>query len=413
MKPDLVGFSCMAFQYKWSLGLARKTKELNPNIITVFGGYYTTIDSDSILNSDDMNYVDYLIRGEGETCFNELIKGLINKDDLSKTTGLCFRNNGIIINNENECIAEINDINLPDRTSRILKKGFNIMGLQSDAIETSRGCVYNCNFCSIKKMYGNNYRKYNTERVLEDIRNAKNRGAKALMMTDDNITLDGNRYKEMCEAIVDAKLNDVKVLLQASVNGIKRTAGLAKSMADSGVRWVFLGIENANDNTLESMNKSVQLNTKDTAEVVQELNSNGIIVIGGFIIGYPEDNEDTIRQNFAFAKKIGIDIPVFNTLTPYPNTPIRSELLKENLITNKSDYSKYDCWEVNIRTRYLSTKQIYDIRYELEARYPLESGALWRMTRKYPWYFLKLIPKWILTKPKDFFKFLKGFKNYN
>jgi radical SAM superfamily enzyme YgiQ (UPF0313 family) len=258
-------------------------------------------------------------------------------------------------------------------------------------------------------MYGNKYRTYSIERILADIKDARDRGTKALMMTDDNITLDGKRYKEICEAIISAGYNDIKYLLQASVNGIKRTPGLAKAMADSGVSWVFLGIENADDNNLSSMNKSVQLNTNDTADVVKELTSFGIIVIGGFVIGYPEDDEKKIRQNFEFAKRIGLDIPVFNILTPYPNTPIREELLKEGLITNEKDYSQYDCWEVNIKTRYLTTKQIYDIRYELEARYPVESGALWRMFKKYPMYVLRLIPRWTFTKPKDFFKFLKGF----
>lgn len=408
-QPDVVGFTCMAFQYASTVELAKLTKEYNKNITTLLGGYYPTVDSRTILESDDIRYFDFLFRGEGEISFSAFLKEHINGKHYENVPGLSFLSNQTIIDIPFGCLANLDDLKIPDRSVRLLNKGFNCMGFKADAVETSRGCVYECNFCSIQNMYGKSYRKYKIERVLDDIRDAKKYGAKSIMFTDDNISLDGKRFKELCEAITDAKLNDVKYLTQASVNGIKKTPGLAKAMADSGMNWVFLGIESAQDSALDYLNKSTQLTSSDTAEVVRELKKYGIIVIGGFVFGYPDDNEETLRANFEFAKKIGVDIPTFNILTPYPNTKVRDELLEMDLITNKSDYSKYDCWEVNIKTKHLSTKQIYKIRNELEARFPIETGALWRMTKKYPSYFLKLIPRWTFTKPVDFFKFLRGF----
>jgi len=407
--PDIVGFSCMAFQYASTLGLAKLAKEFNPKITTLLGGYYATVDSQSVLESDDMKYFDFIFRGEGEISFNEFVKAYYYDTGFENIQGLSFISENKIINNPSACLAIPDELKLPDRSARLLTKGFNCFGFKSDAIETSRGCVYDCNFCSIQNMYGKSYRKFKIERVLDDIRDAKKYGARSLMMTDDNISLDGKRFKQICEAITDAKLNDIKYLTQASVDGIRRTPGLAKAMAESGMNWVFLGIESSDDTALDYLNKSQQLKSSDTVEVVKELKAYGIIVIGGFIFGYPDDNEETLRANFEYAKKIGVDIPTFNILTPYPNTKVRAELLQQNLITNKFDYSKYDCWEVNIKTKHLSTEDIYRIRNELEARFPIESGALWRMARRYPWYFAKLIPRWTFTKPQDFFKFLKGF----
>ncbi len=410
-KPDIVGFSCMAFQYASTLRLAGLTKEYDENITVLLGGYYPTVDSRSILESDDMRFIDYIFRGEGEISFSEFVKAYSKGEGFESVPGISYISNKTVINIPFGCLANLDDLKIPDRSVRLSDKGFNCMGFKSDAIETSRGCVYECNFCSIQNMYGKSYRKYKIERVLEDIRDAKKYGAESLMMTDDNISLDGKRFKELCESITDAKLNDVKYLTQASVNGIKRTPGLAKAMADSGMNWVFLGIESSSDSALDYLNKSTQLKSSDTEEVVKELKEYGIIVIGGFVFGYPNDTEETLRDNFEFAKRIGVDIPTFNILTPYPNTKIREELLQLDLITNKFDYSKYDCWEVNIKTNHLSSEQIYEIRNELEARFPVESGALWRMAKKYPVYFAKLIPRWTFTKPQDFFKFLKGFNN--
>jgi anaerobic magnesium-protoporphyrin IX monomethyl ester cyclase len=409
-RPDIVGFSCMAFQYASTLELAKLTKEFNKNITVLLGGYYPTVDSQSILESDDMRYIDFVFRGEGEISFNEFVKTYANGGGYENVPGISYISNKTIINIPFGCLANLDELKLPDRSVRIIDKGFNCFGFKSDAIETSRGCVYECNFCSIQNMYGKSYRKYKIERVLEDIRDAKKYGAESIMMTDDNISLDGKRFKELCEAITDSKLNDVKYLTQASVNGIYRTPGLAKAMAESGMNWVFLGIESAHDSALDYLNKSEQLKSSEAEDVVRELKEYGIIVIGGFVFGYPDDNEETLRANFDYAKRIGVDIPTFNILTPYPNTKVREELIRMDLITNKFDYSKYDCWEVNIRTKHLSVEQIYKIRNELEARFPVETGALWRMARKYPTYFAKLIPRWTLTKPQDFFKFLRGFK---
>ena len=407
--PEIVGFSAMAFQYSSTLEFIKLTKKLYPNKTVILGGYYTTVDSQTILESDDMRFIDFIIRGEGEIAFSSFINEFAGEKDYSGVPGLSYIENNKIINNPSACLIDVDDLKLPDRSARILNKGFDCMGFKSDAIESSRGCVYDCNFCSIQMMYGKSYRKFKIERVLNDIRDAKKYGAKSIMMADDNISLDGKRYKELCEAIVDAKLNDVKYLTQAGVNGIKRTPGLAKAMADSGVRWVFLGIENANDTALGFMNKSGQLKSSDASEVVGDLKENGIMVIGGFILGYPEDTEESLWANYYYAKEIGVDFPVFNTLTPYPNTQIREELLSQNLITNLNDYSKYDCWEVNIKTNHLTPQQIYDIRYQFEARYPVESGAIWRFARKYPWYFMRLVPKWTFTKPSDVIRFFRGF----
>jgi anaerobic magnesium-protoporphyrin IX monomethyl ester cyclase len=408
-KPDIVGFSCMAFQYASTIKLAKLAKEYDKMITVTFGGYYPTVDSQTILESEDMRFIDFVFRGEGEISFNEFVKAYNKGKGYENVPGISYISNHTIINNSAGCLANLDEIKIPDRSVRLMDKGFDCFGFKSDAVETSRGCVYECNFCSIRQMYGKSYRKFKIERVLEDIRDTKKYGTKSIMLTDDNISLDGERFKKLCEAVTSEGLNDIKYLTQASVSGIKNTPGLAKAMADSGMNWVFLGIESALDSALDYMNKSMQLKSSDAEDVVKELKEYGILVIGGFVFGYPDDTEETLRANFEYAKRIGVDIPTFNILTPYPNTKVREELLRQNLITNKFDYSKYDCWEVNIKTKHLTTEQIYKVRNELEARFPVESGALWRMVKKYPAYFAKLIPRWTLTKPQDFFKFLKGF----
>ncbi len=406
--PDIVGFTCMAFQYSDTLTYIKHLKNIKPNTITILGGYYPTVDYQTIIESDDINSIDFIVIGEGEISFSKLIDELNGKRDFSNVPGLIFKDGKNIIINSQKKLANLDEIKLPDRSVRLLRKGFYCNGYKSDAVETSRGCVYDCSFCCINNMYGKSYRKYNFDRIISDIRDAEKFGAESIMFVDDNITLDGKRFLELCKRIKEEKLNHIKYLVQASINGIKKIPELPKAMHEAGIEWVFLGIENANDKMLNFINKDSQLNPSDTEEVVKCLNENNIITIGGFILGYPDDNEETLRYNFEFAKKIGVAIPIFNILTPYPNTEIREVLLKENLITNLYDYSKYDCWEVNIRTRHLTTEQIYKIRHELEARYPIEYGTLKKLIKKYPFFMLKMLWRFITFKPQDLYKYFTG-----
>jgi radical SAM superfamily enzyme YgiQ (UPF0313 family) len=404
LNPDIIGFSSMIFQYQHQLSLAKLAKSIKPNVTVIFGGYYPTIDFDTIAQNGDMKHIDFLISGEGELSFNEFLKAYNNSKDYSKVPGLTYKVNGSVFHNPPGCLVNLDEIKFPDRSVRLLTKGFHLMGLKADVIETSRGCVYDCNFCSIGMMYGKSFRKFKIERVLEDIRSTRKQNIKMLMMTDDNITIDGKRFKELCYAIKDSGFNNIRYFVQASIKGIKNTPGLVKAMSEAGIKVVFLGIENVSESARYSMNKGNQFDSNDTIEVLKEFKAHRILVVGGFIFGNPDDDENLLLSNFEFAKKLKVDIPLFNVITPYPKTPIREDLLNMGLITNLNDYTRYDCWEVNVKTKHLSTEQIYKIRDDMSLRYPFESGAIYNFFKEYPGYTMKLGLKWLYRKPSDVFK---------
>jgi radical SAM superfamily enzyme YgiQ (UPF0313 family) len=213
---------------------------------------------------------------------------------------------------------------------------------------------------------------------------------------------------KLCKAIEDEKL-DMTFAVQASVSGFKRTPGLAEAMAKSGMKFVFLGIENASDEALEFMHKSNQLKSSDTVEVVKELKKYGILVVGGFIFGYPDDNKKTMLNNFKFAKKIGVDIQLFNILTPHLKTELRDELIEKGLVTNIHDYSKYNHYASNVKTNHLTTEELFKIRNTYDARYPVESGAIFRLFKAYPGFFTKLMFWMLWREPQNWINFVTGF----
>src|SRR3970282_2144541 len=102
---------------------------------------------------------------------------------------------------------------LPTRDARLLR-GYTLLGRQVDVVETSRGCTFDCSFCSIIEMRGRNFHAYTFDRVLADIRDARAHGARAVFLVDDNVTLNVRRFEALCRAIVDAGLDDLDSVLQ-------------------------------------------------------------------------------------------------------------------------------------------------------------------------------------------------------
>ncbi len=126
-----------------------------------------------------------------------------------------------------------------------------MMGRRVDVVETSRGCTFDCSFCSIIEMRGRNFHRFPIARVIDDIADAHARGARSIFLVDDNITLDVERFEELCHAIITAGLNRIDYLVQGMTAPIAaRGETLAPLMRRAGFRYVFLGIENVLEDDL-------------------------------------------------------------------------------------------------------------------------------------------------------------------
>jgi radical SAM superfamily enzyme YgiQ (UPF0313 family) len=143
------------------------------------------------------------------------------------------------------------------------------------------------------------------------------------------------------------------------------------------------------------------------------LKKHNILIVGGFIFGYPDDNRQTLIENFEYAKKIGVDIQLFNILTPHLKTELREELVGKNLVTNIDDYSRYNHYASNVRTNHLSSEELFRIRNWLDARFPVESRAIFRLFRAYPLFFSKLMFKMLWDEPANWFNFTTGILKKN
>lgn len=199
---------------------------------------------------------------------------------------------------------------------------------------------------------------------------------------DDNITLDVPRLKELCRRISAAGLDRMYYVMQASVAGIASDAELPRLLARAHVRWIFLGIESGIARNLAEMRKSGVLGKTRTA--VSRLRRNGICVLGGFIVGSPEDTRRDIRDTYRYALALGVDHAIVQIITPYPKTETRERLLAAGLVTNADDYSRYTGFQANVRTRYLDSARL--ARWTVLAGLPLYFNPLYMARSRVWWY---------------------------
>jgi radical SAM superfamily enzyme YgiQ (UPF0313 family) len=367
--PDVVGLSAMAFQYHTACDIANKVKLLKPSVRTVLGGYHATTGYKHIGQSREARLFDFLAKGEQEYPFNDLIAALKCGDtNYERIGGLSYWRGGQLHHNPLPENVDLARIKLPARHKR-LKNDFIGWGERVDLIETTRGCTLPCTYCSITRMYGRSFRQYSIDRIIEDVQILRSQGVQKVFIVDDNITLDVPRFKVLLQRLLDEKIQ-MKWHVQATVVGIASDEELVEMMAKVGFVQTFLGIESLSKDVLKYFKKGGVKNT--TVRAVNYLQKHGIRILGGFIIGSPEDTRESIRDLVDQIVEMDIDLPYLQILTPYPGTAQREELVRLGLVTNENDFSQYDGNRANIKTNHLSSKELLRAQHLAFARLYLD-----------------------------------------
>jgi radical SAM superfamily enzyme YgiQ (UPF0313 family) len=370
LDPEVVGLSIMTFQRRTAGRIIDLVRSLRPGVKIVVGGYDPSLAPEAYENMG----VDYLVRSEGEVTFRELLRAIEAGCGFELIGGLSYRNGESWTHNPGRLPHRLEDseIRLPNRKARALK-GYTMLGRQVDVIETSRGCTYDCSFCSIIEMRGRNFHTYSFDRVLADIRDARDHGARTIFLVDDNITLNVKRFEALCEAIIAAGLNKLDYFIQAMTSAIANHGEtLAPLMRRAGFRYCFLGIENILEGDLEFLKASAKNTERSngretgnaTLKAIDYLHRNQMYVVGGLIVGSPGDTRESIEANLEFARRY-VDWPYIQHPTPYPRTPMTKDFRDQGLIMNER-LEEYDGTTAIVRTEHLPAEEIEFMRWKAE-----------------------------------------------
>ncbi len=369
-EPDVLGLSVMTFQRKTAKKIIAFVRALRPAVRVVLGGYDPSLAPEAYFDANP----DFIVRGEGEVTFRQLLRALENGGKYESIAGLSFRQGDQWRHNPPRAVHNLDDgeIRLPKRSARVLN-GYTLLGRQVDVVETSRGCTYDCSFCSIIAMRGRNFHTYSFDRVLADIRDARDHGARTVFLVDDNITLNVHRFEQLCRAIIAAGLNKLEYVVQAMTSAIANHGDtLTPRMRQAGFRYVFLGIENILDSDLEFLRASTKNEAREqgravgnaTSIAIEHLHRNGMYVVGGLIVGNPQDTRESVEANLRFAYRY-LDWPYIQHPMPYPGTPMTADFQARGLIASR-EMEEYDGTTAVVSTEYLAAEEVEFLRWKEE-----------------------------------------------
>jgi radical SAM superfamily enzyme YgiQ (UPF0313 family) len=326
--PDLVCISSISSTAPRAYELADFYRQ--QGLPVVLGGAHS-----SFLPQEGLEHADYVICGEGDEALPELVKVLNHGGSLAGVHNLCYRDGDTIRQNPwRPFLGDLDSLPIPNYTLIHGWKAKNRRGVVS--IATSRGCPFNCSFCSVIMMFGRQHRVTSIDRVIEEIRRNGSQ-ARHIFFCDDNFTADRRRTKELCERIIAEGLK-LEWSAQVRVEAAKDPE-LLDLMARSGCFVVFVGLESINPATLKAYNKSQTV--EGIKDCVNNFHRFGIKVHGMFVFGSEEDHYQVIRDTVTVSRQLDLDSVQYLTLTPLPGTPFFKEMEAQNRIICR-DWSQYD-----------------------------------------------------------------------
>lgn len=321
-KPHFIGVTLTVVFIAQTYDYLRDLAKLGVAIVA--GGPHPTALPEEVLQ----NGSDIVVIGEGEDTIVELAQYFIGKKELSMVRGICYRDesNRVFHTQTRPLIEDIDRIPFADYSDFPIRNYTGSDDVDSNpifwSVFTSRGCPYDCTFCSSHNVFGRVMRTRTPQNIVDEIKNLVDKfGAKKITFQDDWILSSKKRFIELCDCILDSRLK-IKMSMRTRIDSIDKEILLKAK--EVGLTRISFGIESWNDETLLKINKRYNVNSirKGLCAIANE---NFPFISFNNIVGFPWENETHLNRNLAEIYKIPKSIPYFTivvTPIPYPKTAL-------------------------------------------------------------------------------------------
>jgi radical SAM superfamily enzyme YgiQ (UPF0313 family) len=348
-QPDFVGLSLLTSEYEEALYCAASlVKEVGLDIPVIAGGVHVTVMPDHVLKS--CSSIDYCVIGEGEYVLRELLLYLQGEGALPEI-GLAFRGEGIVVQKQGmvEDLSKLPwpDYDLVDYAAYIQKPQRSFTSNQPPAypyarMVTTRGCPFGCTFCQVETIAGRRVRTRDPVDVVKELVFLKERyGIRSVVFDEDNLLMGENDYaRRLFRAMIECKLG-LKWIASAFALFLI-TDELLDLMKDSGCVGINAAIESGNARVLkEIVNKPIK-NLTAIPDIIAKVQAKGIYCIANFIIGFPGETWDEIRETIAFAEQCGADYVKIYAAVPLYKTKLYYLAKSKGLLLCQDSIPKVD-----------------------------------------------------------------------
>ena len=338
--PDLAGITCLTASAPRAYEISDRYRAMGAKV--VLGGIHA-----SALPDEAIEHADSVVIGEAEGVWPQVVSD--------------FRS-GRLQRFYEGARPEPSNILAP-RRDIYERKGYFVKSV----VQTSRGCPFGCDFCSVQRFFGNRFRFRSVHSVVDEVRSMATR---FVAFVDDNIAGSHAHAKQLFQAL--APLN-IRWICQAPIS-IGKDGELLSLMRKAGCRGVFIGFESIAPACLKEVGKGFNLVDK-FREHIKRIHDNGISIEGAFIFGFDHDDKDVFKRTLDFIVKAKIDFAQFGILTPFPGTKLHERLTREGRILT-TDWEKYDIAHTVFKPALLTAEELNAGRVWIEDRfYSLGSTA--------------------------------------
>ncbi len=331
-KPYVVGLTAMTMTMIDVLKVVNIVKKIDKNIKTILGGPHVHLFPEETIN---LKNIDFLVLGEGEEAFKDLLDFIDDRTKLEKIEGLVFKNNGKTINTGiRSSIKKLDNLPFPARHLVPYKKYTSLLtkGNTVTTMFTSRGCPYKCSFCD-RPHLGKKFRARSAKNIVDEFEECIKMGISDFLLYDDTFAVSKKRVIDICNEINKRRLS-IHWDIRTRVDTIDEE--IVKSLKNAGCKGIHYGIEAGTEKILKILNKGITI--QQAEHVFNMTRKHKIPILAYFMIGNPHETQEDIFISYKIMKLLKPDYVHLTIFTPFPGTKIYLDGLKSGII--EKDYWK-------------------------------------------------------------------------
>jgi len=334
--PDVVGITAKSQNFASALNVAELVKRHDPETTVIIGGPHVSMVGKDALKS---GCVDVGVVGEGERTLVELLNAIGERRGFDAVKGIVYRKNGDLIENETrDFIEDLDSLCFPHQYARDVLKDFEKYPPAAfKNIFATRGCPYECFFCGSRKIWSRRVRYRSPENVVKEIKGLQAMGLGFVHFDDDTFGISKDYINDLCRALI-RECPDLKWSCEIHVKLVDEPT--VSIMEKAGCRSVQIGIESGDNRILKEIRKNITI--EEALAACRQLQKAGINVDVFFMVGFPQETEETLAATVKAIKKVKSNSVTYSIFTPYPNTDAYEYCKKKGLVDEGFDVSLYN-----------------------------------------------------------------------
>ncbi len=342
--PDVFGINCSTHTFLDAIDALRGIHETSPGTTLAMGGYHSTFAAEKILR--DYPFVDYVIKGEAERAFPDLLDRLEAGTSPADVEGITFEADGHLVSRPLAVIHDLDRLPIPDRSLLgDLEYGYFHQNIRLTygkftTIVTSRGCPYACTYCSCAAFSQCRWRARSAANVANELEGLYDQGYETVVIVDDNFTLKKSRVVELCKEIRERKIR-MRFYCEGRVDNAPYE--LLRTMKHAGFEVIYFGVESPTPRVLDYYKKSIT--AAKAQKAVADAKRAGMIVVTSFIIGAPVESPEDIQHTIAFIRSLRPHAVQVNILDCLIGTPIWDGLIRDGIVAEGDWKRNHRIWE--------------------------------------------------------------------